>query len=46
MKKICDKYHDNVAYLAKEILDIVPEINAVEVIKKNGDGVVLYKDWP
>jgi hypothetical protein len=31
--------------LAKKILAL-PRMNAVEVLKHNGNGTVLYRDWP
>lgn len=31
--------------LAKKILEL-PRMNAVEVLKHNGNGTVLYRDWP
>lgn len=33
-------------YVAKHILQTLPRANAVEVLNDNGDGVVLYADWP
>lgn len=30
---------------ARAIL-IVPRVNAVEVLNEDGNGVVLYRDWP
>lgn len=36
----------NEMYLAKEIVDNVPDINAVEVLGPSGDGALVYPSWP
>lgn len=36
---------DGVAFVAKELIKM-DRMNAVEVIEDDGNGVVLYKNWP
>ena len=38
-------YTDNYNYIAEEILETYKQVNAVEV-KRDEEGVVVYRDWP
>lgn len=36
---------DTTLSLAKKVLAL-PNVNAVEVLRRDGNGTVLYRDWP
>lgn len=38
--------HKSQLGIAKQVLEAMTDINAVEVLDARGNGEVLYKDWP